>query len=242
MSRTLCWFSHGAASAVATKIVLDDTPDALVVTIDTGAEHDDNPRFRADCERWYGREITVLRSAKYVDTWDVWTKRRFLVSPAGALCTAELKRKVRLAFERPDDIHVFGYTADPRDAARGVRFDEQNPGHSTRYPLIDNGVTKAECYRRIEAAGIELPAMYRLGYENNNCIGCVKGGMWYWNKIRQDFPDVFERMAALEDELGATVLRQKNQPLPLRRLPIGAGRKPKAGAMACGFVCEQVTA
>ncbi len=54
----------------------------------------------------------------------------------------------------------------------------------------------------IERAGIELPAMYKLGYRNNNCIGCPKGGMGYWNKIRVDFPEVFERMAALQRELG----------------------------------------
>ncbi len=37
--------------------------------------------------------------------------------------------------------------------------------------------------------------MYDLGYPNNNCIGCVKGGMGYWNKIRKDFPEVFQKRA-----------------------------------------------
>ena len=32
-----------------------------------------------------------------------------------------------------------------------------------------------------------------MGYNNNNCIGCIKGGMGYWNKIRVDFPEVFEK-------------------------------------------------
>lgn len=44
--------------------------------------------------------------------------------------------------------------------------------------------------------------MYKLGYNHNNCIGCVKGGKGYWNKIREDFPEQFERMAKLERELG----------------------------------------
>ena len=44
--------------------------------------------------------------------------------------------------------------------------------------------------------------MYDLGYPNNNCIGCVKGGMGYWNRIRRDFPEVFERMAGIEREIG----------------------------------------
>jgi hypothetical protein len=54
-------------------------------------------------------------------------------------------------------------------------------------------------------AGIEIPAMYKMGYNNNNCIGCVKGGMGYWNKIRKDFPEVFNRMAVIEREVGCNV-------------------------------------
>lgn len=55
--RTVCWFSAGAASAVATKLVLRDVPDAVVAYCETGAEHPDNARFIADCERWFGRPI-----------------------------------------------------------------------------------------------------------------------------------------------------------------------------------------
>ncbi len=66
MSRVLAWFSHGAASAVATKIALAEHGDrVVVVSIDTGSEHADNARFRADCERWYGRTIEVIRSEVY---------------------------------------------------------------------------------------------------------------------------------------------------------------------------------
>lgn len=58
-------------------------------------------------------------------------------------------------------------------------------------------------------AGIKIPAMYKMGYNNNNCIGCVKGGMGYWNKIRKDFPEVFAQMAQIERDVGATCLRIK---------------------------------
>lgn len=44
--------------------------------------------------------------------------------------------------------------------------------------------------------------MYKLGFQNNNCIGCPKGGRGYWNMIRKHFPDTFERMAKLQRELG----------------------------------------
>ena len=112
--RTLSWFSCGAASAVATKL----TPDAEPVYCETGAEHPDNERFFTDCEAWFGRKVTRLKSDKYEDTWDVWTKRRYLAGVQGALCTVELKAAPRLAYQRPDDVHVLGYTADATDVTR----------------------------------------------------------------------------------------------------------------------------
>jgi hypothetical protein len=73
-------------------------------------------------------------------------------------------------------------------------------------PLIERGITKDDALHLVERAGIELPVLYRLGYRNNNCIGCVKGGMGYWNKVRVDFPEEFARMAQLEREIGHSCL------------------------------------
>ena len=176
MSRVLAWFSAGAASAVATKLAIADHGERVTVaTIDPGSEHPDNDRFREDCAEWFGVPIVTLKSDRYRDTWQVWEERRFLVGPAGALCTTELKKRVRFAFERPDDVQVFGYTAE--ETNRADRFREQNPGLTLSTPLIDRGLTKADCLAIVARAGIELPAMYQLGYRNNNCGGCVKGGM-----------------------------------------------------------------
>jgi hypothetical protein len=201
--RVVVWFSAGVASAVAARLTLDSSP-AILAYVDPGSEHPDNHRFLADCERWYGQEIVQLRSERYRDTWQVWEERRFLNSPRGALCTVELKKRVRQDFELLDDKQVFGYTIEER--ARAERFREQNPEVRLCCPLIEHELTKADCLEIVKRAGLELPAMYRLGYRNNNCIGCVKGGAGYWNKIRHDFPATFERMAALERQLDHSLL------------------------------------
>ena len=114
-----------AASAVATQIALAERDDVVIAYTDPGSEHPDNARFIDDCERWFVRPVVRLKSERYTDTWQVWTERRFLVSPAGALCTAELKRKLRFAFQRPDDEQVFGYTAE--EAHRADRLRHGNP-------------------------------------------------------------------------------------------------------------------
>lgn len=235
--RTVCWFSCGAASAVATKLTLAGNPDAEVVRIDTGSEHPDNERFMQDAAEWFGKPVTVLKSERYADVWQVWEERRFLVGPRGALCTGEMKKKPRYSFERPDDLHIFGYTADPADAARAVRFAEQNPGVEFGTPLIAGGLSKQDCLSMIARAGIEIPAMYRLGYSNNNCIGCPKGGMGYWNKIRGDFPDVFARMASIERSIGHSVLSDEAGPVWLDELDPERGDYGGEPDMTCSLNC-----
>ena len=202
LPRIVCRFSCGAASAAATKLALAEYGHERVVITrsDTGAEHPDNERFMADCIRWFNHPIIVVKSDKYIDTWDVWKKERFIKSMKGAPCTGALKREPHYPFERPSDIMVFGYTNEEQD--RADRLQKENFERVLKFPLIENDMSKADCLGLVSRAGIEIPMMYRLGFQNNNCIGCPKGGRGYWNMIRKHFPDQFERMAALQRELG----------------------------------------
>lgn len=81
--------------------------------------------------------------------------------------------------------------------------------------------------------GITRPYMYDLGYSNNNCIGCVKGGMGYWNKIRVDFPEVFQRMSVLEREIGHSCIKG----VYLDELEPGRGRMEDEILQDCSIMC-----
>lgn len=72
--------------------------------------------------------------------------------------------------------------------------------------LVEDELTAEEAHGIANKLGLKRPAMYDMGYPNNNCIGCVKGGMGYWNKIRVDFPEVFERRAKQEREIGRSCI------------------------------------
>lgn len=87
-------------------------------------------------------------------------------------------------------------------------------------------------------AGIEIPAMYKMGYNNNNCIGCVKGGMGYWNKIRKDFPKVFDRMAKIEREVGATCLKDQSGKIFLDELSPNRGEMPEEFIPDCSLIYQ----
>ena len=242
MARIICRFSCGAASAVATKMVLAQySSENVVITYsDTRSEHADNKRFLRECEDWFGKPITVLVNDHYADIWDVFKKERFLVGQNGAKCTGVLKRAPTYDFQQPGDVLMFGYTAEETDRAN--RFRKENFEQPFITPLIEAGMTKADCLAALRQAGIEIPMMYRMGYKNNNCIGCVKGGMGYWNKIRVDFPETFERMAAQQRELGSGSFfwrdRETKERISLDMLDPKRGRYEAEPDIECSLMCH----
>ena len=139
MTRIVCHFSCGAASAVATKLALSESNgmDIVACYAETGAEDADNMRFLTDCEKWFSLPVTRLKNQKFKDTWEVWETRKYIAGIAGAPCTGELKISPRLAFQRHDDIHVFGYTADSGDIRRAEAFRENWPDCKQSPPIAN---------------------------------------------------------------------------------------------------------
>lgn len=235
--RTLVWFSCGAASAVAAKLAVEKYGAACqVVYCDTlSTEHPDNKRFFDDVEKWLGVPIHVIRAANYASIDEVFQKHRYMSGVGGARCTTEMKKMPRLAYQEHDDSHIFGYTVE--EQRRANLFEKHNPALDVEWLLIDEGVTKADCLRRLEVAGIALPVMYSLGFDHNNCLGCVKStSAGYWNRTRRLFPEVFERRAKQSRFLGVRLVVIKDVRVYLDELP------PDADApdddIDCGPVCQ----
>ena len=120
---------------------------------------------------------------------------------------------------------------------------EQNAEIKAEFPLIDNQLSKKDCIALIAESRIEIPTMYKLGYKNNNCVGCVKGGIGYWNKIRVDFPDVFKRMAKVERELKRTICKDQSKKnngerIYLDELSPNMGNYKTEPNISCGIMCQ----
>jgi hypothetical protein len=241
MERVVARFSCGAASAVATKIALEQRPNVRIINAYVTSEDPDNRRFLADCEQWFDRSVTVLCDEKYgASAQNVWRQRRFIINRNGAPCSKALKRDVLDRYHRPDDLIVLGFTSE--ESGRLDRFIDANASVRVWAPLIEGGLTKRDCLQRVADAGIELPRMYRLGYHNANCIGCPKGGMGYWNRIRVDFPERYEETAQIQDTLGEGSFFFRNRKtkarISLRMLDPNAGRFEDEPPISCGATCE----
>lgn len=231
------WFSGGVTSAVSIKLLLDAGHQMDIFYFETGAHHPDHLRFLADCEKWYGQKIITVRNKKYESPADVMLKDKYVNGPSGARCTLKLKKELRWALEKimDYDFQVMGY--DHGEPDRVKNFQTEYPEAKAIFPLFDLKMNKKDCLKIIADVGIELPEMYKLGFNNSNCIGCPKGGMGYWNKIREVFPEAFNKMAEVERELKRTCLRRNKKPLYLDQLDPEWGRHEDISLPECGVFC-----
>ena len=222
------WFSCGAASAVAAKKTIEkygETYNIRIVNNPIKEEHEDNQRFLKDCEKWLGKTIEFATSSKYPSQScaEVWEKRMYMAGIAGAPCTLELKKKARQEWENqnPHDYIVLGFTAEEQH--RYERFKEFERDNILPI-LIDEKITKADCYQIITEAGIRLPKIYHLGYPNANCIGCVKAtSVTYWNHVRKVHPEVWEHRN--------TQSRRYSRPLHKRQIDQRRNRQSKGAVV-----------
>jgi hypothetical protein len=237
------WFSCGAASAVAAKKSFELYPNATIRVINNPvAEEDaDNRRFFDDVQQWLGCEIEIATNSKFPDAAcnTVWRTRRYMSGNAGAPCTLELTKRARQQWEERNlcDWLVLGFTVDELTRVERFRKRERK---SLLTPLVDLKYRKVDCFRVLADAGIEVPAMYRRGYPNANCIGCVAVSTpTYWNHVRRDRPGVFNARAKLSRELGARLVRVNGERIFLDELnPNAVGASMDTADFECGLLCD----
>lgn len=235
---TVSWFSAGVSSAVATKLAIDQIDRVIYTHIDD--QHQDTMRFVMECQEWFGKPVEILQSEyQTVEAACLGAGGRgYINGPGGAACTHRLKRQVRLDWQRDHEKeHLrFVWGIDFAERHRCIRLEETMPLQEHLFPLVEAGMTKEYAHKVLTASGIKRPAMYDLGYHNNNCVGCVKGGMGYWNKIRDDFPEVFSSRAKMERRIGATCIKG----IYLDELDQERGRHLPPIVADCGIFCEMM--
>lgn len=244
MKHIAVWFSCGAASAVAAKKTLELYPDAKVSILNNPIKEEDgdNRRFLRDVEAWLGHPIQEVTHPAYPDAScvDVWEERSFMSGPTGAPCTMILKKKARQLWENENkpDFTVLGFTSEETGRAERFKLTERD---TLLTPLIDLSITKQDCFDILLSAGIDLPSIYKRGFPNANCIGCVKAtSPTYWNLVRKEYPEVFEERATQSRQIGAKLTRVKGKRVFLDELdPKAKGQSLKNFHVECGLFCEE---
>ena len=204
-SPVIAWWSGGADSAVTCWLCIMwfGAMNVRIVFIDNYNEDDDVYRFKQDCEKWYGVKIETISSKEYNDIEDVWTDNLSLNTATGAICSTIMKLKVRQAFQMRNDFSYQAFGFDVDELNRAIKMKQNYSECNPIFPLVYELYKKGDAMKVLKKFRIEPPLPYRLGYRNNNCFntGCVQGGIGYWQKLKNDFPEKVHRMAMLEHKL-----------------------------------------
>lgn len=231
---TVCWLSAGVSSFIAGYLLRNEIDEFIYIDVED--QHEDSMRFIKDCEKALDKTVTILKS-EYGTVENACIAGGFINRPiVGAYCTKYLKKRVRTLWEMEhtmyDITYVWGF--DAKESHRAMQLEEAYPNVKHVFPLIDRILSKEDCHSLLGDLHIKRPKMYDLGYPNNNCIGCVKGGMGYWNKIRVDFPDVFAKRAKLERKLGCSCING----IYLDELEPNRGRMDMEIMPECSIFCS----
>jgi hypothetical protein len=235
---TVCWVSAGISSFMAG--YLANNVDEWIY-IDIQDQHPDSMRFIKDCEKAIGKEIQIIKSGEYNCVEDCVRVAGVFKTVRFVPCTNWLKKRVRKQWEYEhkdyEIIYVWGF--DVNEKARAEKTIEANPQAKHIFPLIDKGLSKEDVHGLFERTfNFPRPKMYELGYGNNNCVGCSRGGMGYWNKIRVDFPEVFQSRAKLERDIGYSILKDSDgKPVFLDELDPTRGNMNTEVFPDCSIMC-----
>lgn len=207
--------SGGLASYEALRRTLEryGRDATIAVFADTRVEDDDLYRFLGDIEQHLGIEIVRLADGR--TPWEVIHDERYITMRNRAPCSAILKhevidRWVNENFGAKPKTLVFGF--DWTEPQRVERIAKRMAPVPVWCPLLERPLmTKQEIARAVEAIGIEIPLMYRQGFEHNNCgqIGCVRAGISHFVHLYHVRPAVYAKSQRSEqgvrDYLGKNV-------------------------------------
>lgn len=92
----------------------------------------------------------------------------------------------------------------------GMDMPRKHPTHTIYDWLPIFRYSDQEVHQEIKNAGQEVHHVYGLGFSRLSCVFCVNGRIGEHKKAAQLRPDIFEKMAKLEEDLGKTLrLKQR---------------------------------
>ena len=135
-------------------------------------------------------------------------------APGNRQCTHDFKMRVVARW-----LQAHGATrATPATVMIGISWDEfhrignkkAGPYERPYYPLIDRRLTREDCKRIIERAGLPVPG-------KSSCFFCPFHRPSFWATMRRDEPELFAKSATLERTLNARRVVLGKDPVWLTR-------------------------
>ena len=183
------------------RLIEENRPIDLIVFCDTGLEFLQMYDHLKRLEAYIGREITILRADRsfeyYFLTYTPKRKNPALkqykgmswAGPRNRWCTAMLKTRVIHKFLRSlqNDYDVVEYI--------GIAADEKRRIRAACYPLVEWGMTEADCLQYCYDRGFDWGGLYRI-FKRVSCWCCPLQSLAELRKLRKHFPELWAQLEA----------------------------------------------
>lgn len=206
-------FSGGVSSAWCAGWALRnfDKSDVTFLFHDTKEEDPDTYRFIHALSAALDHPIVERSDGRSVT--EVFADENAIANNRMAFCSRILKAEQRDRYFRElrdagveHIVNVLGFSALETERVQRAAARAMRDGYVSRFPMVEEKVSKQAAADWCLSLGVQPPAMYRWS-EHANCVGCVRGGKAYWLAVAQNAPEVFEQRCKLEEEFGHTVLK-----------------------------------
>ena len=197
-------FSGGKDStAMLLRLLEEGRPVDDIVFCDTTAEFPQMYEHIAQVEKYIGRKITILRPEHDFEymmlEYEKKSGKKGYGWPNGRTrwCTGYFKKHRVNRYLRGIGDQVAQYLGIAADEAN--RTKHNNDGRTVLYPLIEWGMTEADCLQYCYDRGFTWGGLYKK-FHRLSCYLCPFKSLNELRIIRRDFPELWKHMMELDEK------------------------------------------
>lgn len=191
------------STAMLLRMLEEGMPVDVILFCDTGLEFDGMYHHIDKLEKYIGMPITRLKSPYDFDYlfFEHMPKRKnpellgrkgySWAGPRNRWCTAMLKIRIIDKYIRglSKEYEVVQYI--------GIAADEAERAREFKYPLIEWGMTEADCLAYCKERGFDWDGLYDI-FNRVSCWCCPLQSFDELRKLRKHFPDLWERLRYMD--------------------------------------------
>jgi len=202
--KVLVFFSGGISSYLSAKRCCKKygSENVTLLFTDVAMEHSTLYKFINEAASKLGCWMIILKDGR--TPFDVFKDVRWMGNTRHDPCSRILKRELSrdvVEDEYSDHILCIGFDWSEQNRIDGAI--ENWKYHELVFPMADAPyLTKKEMMDEVEADGLEIPYLYKIGMSHNNCSGfCVKAGQGHYAVLLREDRKLYMQHEKKEQEV-----------------------------------------
>lgn len=194
-------YSMGICSTYIAARLAETCKNPVCVWSDTGGEDGDTYRFGLEVAERF--DLEIIEASSGIKLFDWFERNKMIPARQIPACSIELKiLPSQRFFQNSEPGRVaYGYDIDEEDRAERTLDRWKFPHLTPWFPLVEWGVSKADCFGYFLEKNIQPPRMYKH-FKHANCLPCKNFRVNDWLALAHFYPEVFARSVEFENRTG----------------------------------------